>query len=371
MKICLVNSYYPPYIGGAETYVASLAKGLTKRGHKVTVYCADRPLKPGHEFSEGVEIVRMRTPATFYGTPLVLFSPKIFSKYDVIHANFPSPYLAGVSAWIARVSQTPAVLTWHNDLPPVTSAAGFLVKMHDFVSWGYLGAYGKIIATTPIYLPKSKILRRYGNKVTVVPNGVDTLRFNPTVDGKPVREKFGLSNKVCLFVGALTTWHAYKGLDILINAFKMVKDKEAQLLIVGGGNMLPHYRSLVGELGLETRVTFAGRVNDETLPSYYAACDVTVLPSKDSSEGFGLALLEAMATGKAVIGSRVGGIPWLVKDRENGLLVEPNDTTDLARAIDSIFSDDRGIGKAGRIFAKANSWDNVAGKVESIYKSLL
>ena len=161
MKICLVNSYYPPWIGGAETYVSSIAKGLKKRGHDVTVYCSERPLRYGESFEDGIRIVRMRTPFRVYGTPIAVVPPELLTeRYDVIHANFPGPYLASISAWIAKATNTPAILTWHNDLPSVASFAGILVKMHDRMSGSYLDIYKRIISTTTVYARNSKTLRQ-------------------------------------------------------------------------------------------------------------------------------------------------------------------------------------------------------------------
>jgi glycosyltransferase involved in cell wall biosynthesis len=316
----------------------------------------------------------MHTPAMFYGTPLAIFPPKIFAeRYDVIHANFPSPNLASMSAWISSLKHTPAVLTWHNDLPPVTSGAGALVKMHDLVSGSYLSIFKKIIATTYLYSKNSKTLRQYRDKVIVIQHGVDTSRFNLKADGLAVRQRHHLvDRKVILFVGALTRWHSYKGVDVLFKAFKIVseKDAEARLMVVGGGNMTEFYKNITRDLGLSSKVVFAGRVDDEVLPQYYAACDLGVLPSKDSSEGFGLVLLEAMACGKPVIGSRVGGIPEVIEDGGNGLLIEPNDANSLAKAMITLLSDDRlraRMGAAGRKFAEARDWSAVAEKVESVY----
>ncbi|MDG6996428.1 MAG: glycosyltransferase family 4 protein [Nitrososphaerota archaeon] len=378
MKICLVNSFYPPYIGGAETYVASLAHALARRGHEVTVYCSDRPLKAGESFVDRVKVIRMRTPFTFYGTPMVVFPPSFFSRdYDVIHANFPSPYLAAFAAFVSKVRDIPSVLTWHNDLPPVTSFAGVLVSMHDKIAPSYLNVYDRIIATTGVYAKRSEILRRSAEKVTVIRNGVDTKRFNTFVSGDRVREMHHLTGKkVVLFVGALTTWHAYKGVDVLLNAFSLVvkKSADSSLLVVGGGNMLGYYKKMALDLGVSDRVMFAGRVDDDSLPEYYAACDLCVLPSKDSSEGFGLVLVEAMACGKAVIGSRVGGIVDVIKDRENGLIVPPGDVGALSSAMLSLLEDDglrSTMGNAGRSFAESNDWDRVAERVETVYHEIL
>lgn len=373
-----MNSYYPPWIGGAESYVRSLAQALAQRENEVTVYCSERPLKAGESSDHGIRIVRMRTPITFYGTPIVMFPASIFSeKFDVIHANFPSPYLAGISAYVSALKGTGSVLTWHNDLPPVTSGAGLVVKLHDAVSPAYLNTFDRIIATTKIYAKKSTTLRRYSEKVRIIHNGVDAERFHPNVSGDSIRSNHRLEGrKVVLFVGALTRWHSYKGVDVLLPAFKIVSNRlpDARLLIVGGGEMIGAYENLVRDLDLQERVIFAGRVSDEILPHYYAACDCAVLPSKDSSEGYGLVLLEAMATGKAVIGSMVGGITDVIDQGKNGLLVAPNNIEELSGAILNLLDDYQlrtRMGTSGRSIAEERDWRKVAAQVESLYKEIL
>jgi glycosyltransferase involved in cell wall biosynthesis len=378
LEICLVNSYYPPWIGGAETYVSNLAQTLSKRGNRVTIYCSSKPLKSDTTLQDGIKVVRMRTPLTFYGTPLVLFPASIVSNhFDIIHANFPSPFLASISASVSSLRKIPSVLTWHNDLPPVTSGAGMLVKIHDLVSPCYLSRFDRIIATTLAYTNKSKTLSRYMRKVRVIRNGVDTKKFNPSVSGYKVRQEYRLwKNKIILFVGALTRWHAYKGVDILILAFNITRKKypDAALLLVGEGELAGEYRKLVAMLGLQEKVIFAGRVSDDRLPEYYAACDLAVLPSKDSSEGFGLTLIEAMATGKSVIGSSVGGIVDVISPGENGLLVAPQNIEDLAEAMNTLLNNEdlrTSLGSNGRLFAEHFDWHKVSERVEILYKEIL
>jgi glycosyltransferase involved in cell wall biosynthesis len=378
MRICIVNSFYPPWIGGAETYVSNLARCLVKRGHDVTVYCAHNPLPVGETFEEGVRVRRMRAPIRLYGTPIAVSPLNLFSEdYDVIHCNFPSPYLAALFAFLSRVRGIPAVLTWHNDLPPVTSAAGVLVRIHDLFAPLYLSQYQKIIATTPTYARNSRILQSRPEKVVVISNGVDTARFNPWVDGEPIRELHGLSGKkVVLFVGALTRWHAYKGLDNLIRAFSITREKvhDSHLVVVGSGELAEYNRKLAESLGIEGNVTFAGGVSEELLPQYYAACDLFVLASRDNSEGYGLALLEAMATGKPAIGSRVGGIVDVINDEETGLLVEPNQPDELAKAMIRLFQDDElrhRMGIQARQFAEKHDWSETVRLVEAVYREAI
>lgn len=374
MKVCLVSSYYPPYVGGIETYVSNLATSLAKRGHSVTVFCSERPLRPGSTFTGEVRVVRFRTPLVLYGAPVGFFPADLLrGDHDVIHANFPNPYFAAAAAWTGAVKEIPAVLTWHNDLPAVTRGASLLVGAHDRVSPIYLNSFRTIIATTNAYLESSKTLQRYSSKVRVVLNGVDTSRFAPSVDGDSVRELHGLRGCfVVLFVGALTRWHRYKGLDVLIEAFARASSNRPRmrLLVVGSGELSAEYRSLARDLRVEERVRFVGHVDDAALPEYYAASDVAVLPSRNRSEGFGLTLLEAMASGRAVVGSSIGGIPELVHSGVDGLLVEPNDPSALASALIELCDrdDERSMmGRAGRAFAELHDWRLVAQEVESVY----
>jgi D-inositol-3-phosphate glycosyltransferase len=124
------------------------------------------------------------------------------------------------------------------------------------------------------------------------------------------------------------------------------------------------------KLALDEIVTFVGDVADDVLPQYYAACDALVLPSRDMSEGFGLTLLEANATGKPVIASNVGGIPYVVKNGYNGILVPPNDAIALSRAILSFVKDlekTREMGFNGRRVAEDHDWTITAAKTEQVY----
>lgn len=377
MKICLVNSFYTPWRGGAERYVMSLAKQLTKKGHEITVLCSEKPLRSGQTMEDGVAVQRLRTPLMMYGTPIVVFPTDFFSQtYDVIHANFPGPFLAALSAYAGILSDTPSVLTWHNDLPSVTSAAGLLVRLHDATSSLYLDQYRRIVATTNVYARKSKTLRRYSYKTDVIQNGVDSRMFNPSLDGSAIRAKYGMSgSKVILFVGALTPWHGYKGLDVLIAALPCVMSKVrgARLLVVGDGQMRGAYEKFAARCGVPDAVTFAGRVDDSILPYYYVASDLLVLPSKNESEGFGLVLLEAMASARAVVASAVGGVVEVVTSGENGILVEPNDVDALAESIEYLLENDdlrAEIGRRGRKFAESRDWSVVADSLLAVYEKI-
>lgn len=380
MKIGIVNSFFPPWRGGAETYAYNLARKLADCGHQVTVVCADEPLPHGEYERDGITIRRLRLLGRLYGTPV---TPSLFSELckldvDIFHANFPSPYIAFNAAVVSKLKQRKAVLTWHNDLPPVTTGARFLIETHDrLILPNYLRAYGRIIATSQTYAKNSRILRKLGKQVIVVPNGVDCERFHPRVNAAGLRRSLPVEGKfVLLFVGALTKWHRYKGLDLLLRSLKIAVGDHPDLLliVVGDGDLRDDYVRLSEWLSLKGKVIFAGDVSDDLLPQYYSLADALVLPSRDMSEGFGLTLLEANASGKPVIASRVGGIPSVIRNGYNGILVPPNNPSELAKAILMLKREPREkkeMGRNGRVFAQRHDWTIVASQTEQIYRDIL
>jgi glycosyltransferase involved in cell wall biosynthesis len=378
LKICITNTFFPPWRGGAETYTYNLAKNLALLGHNVEVLCANDPELPGKRTIDGIKVHRLRSRGRIYGVPIVPKLPCELAKMDadILHANFPNPYNASIASLTSLLHDVPSVLTWHNDLPPVTLTASVIAYIHDnLIAPVYLRNFKRIISTSEPYAETSKTLQRYREKVVIIPNGVDTERFNPSIDGSQIRADHGLEDcKVILFVGALTKWHRYKGLDVLIKAFIEIQRQldEARLLIVGDGDLKPEYQALC--LTVAAKVIFAGNADDDELLNYYAASDLLVLPSIDRSEGFGLTLLEANATGKPVVASRVGGIPSVVKHGVNGLLVPPRDEKTLAETITNLMKDEdrfHEMGLNGRRIAEAHTWKQIVKKTEELYREVL
>jgi glycosyltransferase involved in cell wall biosynthesis len=293
---------------------------------------------------------------------------------DIFHGNFPSPYIAYGVARASSRRCVPAVLTWHNDLPAVTIGAKLLIETHDHLILPYyIRKYRRIISTTETYVKRSRILPKLGSLVTVVHNGVDCEKFNPRNDRTRIRNQFDLKDRfTLLFVAALTKWHGYKGLDTLLFGLSIALGKglDVALLVVGDGSLKEEYQQLARRLHVQENVVFAGDVPDLQLPLYYAAADALALPSKNMSEGFGLTLLEANASGLPVIATSVGGIPSVVRDGYNGLLVKPNDAHALADAIARIIKgrkEREEMGRNGRLVAEEYDWKIVAAKTEQVY----
>jgi glycosyltransferase involved in cell wall biosynthesis len=166
------------------------------------------------------------------------------------------------------------------------------------------------------------------HKVLVLPNGVDTSLFQPT-EKAAARNELNIDQnlKVILFAGHLVP---EKGPDVLLEALASLPG-DVMLLAVGAGPLADSLRDQATALGISKRVKWQGEISHERIPTHIAACDCLALPSL--REGEPNAVLEALASGRPVAGSRVGGVPFLVHDGEQGYLSSPGDDQDLARAL--------------------------------------
>jgi len=202
----------------------------------------------------------------------------------------------------------------------------------------------------------------------VIPIGIDTDFFSPQV---PPVEEFADGKVNILFVGRL---ERRKGLDCLLAAYGKVKKEfpDLRLIIVGTGAKLPKYKTMVEEDKL-TNVVFAGFVPRKDLPRYYSSADICCFPATNS-ESFGTVLLEAMASGKPVIASNVGGYNEVLSQAEEGLIIPSKDEDALARALLLLAQNKplrQQMGAKGRNKAEKYSWKNVAQRVMDYYVTLL
>lgn len=209
-------------------------------------------------------------------------------------------------------------------------------------------------------------------RVRVVPNGVDWACFQGGRPRGEVRRDLGLPEAapVVGLVARLEHWG--KGHRELFAALaQLAPEHPCHALMVGGGRREPEVRQLAADLGLQEVVHFLGNRRD--IPDLLHALDIFVLPSH--SEGVSLALLEAMAAGLPVIASAVGGLPEVVTDGENGLLIPPQDPEALARALERLLSDPawaKKLGENARKHVKENfSLDRLGREINEIYAELV
>ncbi|KMP11482.1 hypothetical protein UR09_03175 [Candidatus Nitromaritima sp. SCGC AAA799-A02] len=210
--------------------------------------------------------------------------------------------------------------------------------------------------------------------ITVIPNGIDMDRFNP-LDRAVARKEVGLppERSVLLTVGSLG---AYKGHDYLIQALPEIlkENKDVHLVIVGGGETRSRLESTAASLNLEDRVTLAGLQKEESIPAWFNAADIFVLPSL--REGTPNVLLEAMACQLPVVATPVGGIGQLIENGRNGLLIPPESSTDIAQSVISLLKDKNlreSMGRSARetILSQYGTWNRQANLLKSLYNRIL
>lgn len=349
MKVLIIVPYFFPKIGGMENYAYNIAKGLkVKHGWDVIVITSNHEEKKFKvEIINGLKIYRLPTWFKISNTPLNPFwyfqIRKIIKKEnpEIINAHTPVPFISDIAERTSK--NKPYVLTYHGDLIKENLILNLFIKIYYFALGSQtIKRSNKIIATSEYYAKNSHYLKKYLNKIAFVPPGVNMKRFNLKVNKNYLKNKYG-NRPIILFVGQLDKTHTHKGIFYLFDAMSIVKKTfdDCLLLAVGKGDNLESYKKYVKEKGLDKNIIFTGFVKDIDLPKYYAGANVTVLPTYDNSEGFGMVLIEAGACGSPVIGTEVGGIPYVVENNKTGILVPPKDSKDLAEAIIKLFSNTR------------------------------
>jgi len=203
-------------------------------------------------------------------------------------------------------------------------------------------------------------------KTSTIPFGVDTETFKPTKITQPQKEL------EILYGGSL---YALKGVPFLIRAIAQARQNKinANLTIVGEGAQKETLIALVKTLQIEKHVKFEGFVPNSKMPMYYNRCDIFCFPTL--GEPFGKAVVEAMACGKPVIATNVGGTAEIIQNRENGILVPPANSEAIAAEITRLINDpqeSRRIGKKAReTIVERFSWEKIAEKYHQLYSALL
>jgi len=206
-------------------------------------------------------------------------------------------------------------------------------------------------------------------RTMVIPNGYNPLRFAPA-NTNYARKKLNLAENARLLVN-IGNLEEYKGQKYLIESMKTIlaAHQDVMLYIVGQGSLKPELQSLINRYDLQSRVILAGgnKPADE-IPLWMNACDVFVLPS--ISEGNPTVMFEALACGKPFVGTKVGGIPEIITNNKLGILVEPRDPEELARAILKALETEWDA-KYIREYAQQFTWEMVAERIVKVYEKAL
>lgn len=283
-------------------------------------------------------------------------------RVDLVHAHLP---LAGVAARIAgRLAGVPVVYSEHN----LQERYHPLTRLANAATWPL---QARVVAVSPQVA--MSIRRHLGERrsVQVVLNGIDTRRFRSPHDPQRLRRDLALPDGAPV-VGTVAVFRRQKRLDLWLRAARSILDTvpTAHFVLVGDGPLRPELEALADSLGLRPHVRFAGL--REEVAEHLHLFDVFLASSQ--YEGLPLALLEAMAAGRAVVATAVGGVPEVVR-REEGVLVPFGDPQHLATATIGLLesaAERRRLGAAARRRVEADfSVDRMARELAALYREVL
>jgi len=371
MKIALVSPYDFASPGGVVSHISCLEKQFTRLGHDVKIIApASKAI-----YTLGDRFIRIGTPrpipvsGSIARITLSLWLDhkieEVFDreKFDICHLH--EPLMPMLCTSVLRIKKAPMVGTFH--------ASGGKPWYTMFTPLGklYLNRWfsklnGRIVV--------SQVAHDYVNnffpaEYQTIPNGVDTKHFNPKV--KPM-EGYDDGKVNILFVGRL---EKRKGFNYLLEAYRLVKSKmpNCRLIQVGPGvRLLKGYKKYIAQYGIPD-VTFTGYANYDDLARYYATADIVCFPNT-GRESQGIVLLEAMATGKPIVASAIGGFLSVLTDGVEGFAVPPRDPEKLAEGILKLIKDKKlrqQMGQRGIEKARQYDWSIIAARIIDIYKNVL
>jgi len=386
VKILLVSrGVFPVPIrhgAGAEAHMYNLANAIAALGHEVH-YVTNIISKEG--FHKNITLHATKSSPilankTFYGWTLCHVSGNLESfkealrvlksenyDFDIIHSHGNLSSLL-----LSRMKKTvPLIYTAHDPSPYSCRYSSSKETIIHYLAFhcidleAWRGVDHLIVVSQNL---KEEMMKKgiSNEKISVVYNGVDNefLKENDYKTSLMILNKYGISNHYCLYVGRLTS---RKGVDYLLYAMKKIR--EIHCVVVGDGPQREYLFSLTKTIGIQKRVTFTGYVPKEDLKHLYAAADFLVLPSL--AEGLPLVILEALATGTPVIASRIAGIPDIISDGYNGIMVPPRDVDALSKSMQKLACDpelrEKMSHNARRTINEKFSWKNVAKEVLTVY----
>jgi len=366
MKIGIVSDTCVPYPSGVAEYVYHVYTGLKNLGVDAKIITSRY-----HEEIEDKGLIRLGKTFIFpyngnyvtltMGRRLGFHLKEILrkEKFDILYINGPlGPVLPLLSTIHSSCINVGVFHAYHARNLAYTF-------FHPWLRHYFQKLKGKIAVSEAA---REAIARYFPDHYLIIPCGVNVQRFHPDIPRLPQYddEIFNI-----LFVGRL---EPRKGLTYLLKAFPFIKQEvdSTRLIVVGSGPEEKKYRALV-PAEVKKDVHFAGRIDRELLPSFYATADIFVSPAT-GQESLGIVLLEAMASGKPVVASDIPGYRTVITHPEEGVLVEPRDPEKLARAIIELLSSPgkrKKLALGVRKRAETYSWDNINRRILEFCQNLL
>lgn len=313
--------------GSGKSYHATRwANSLKRRGLDVifvTIHDIKRPIDPS------VTVIKLTSQGkiSYFTNYFSLKRTIQENKPDIVHAHFATGY--GLMLALQKHKHK-IISVYGSDIFNFPQKSLF----HKFLLQWVLGTYNKILSTSEIMADKLQEVYPQKHRPIVTPFGVDITKFKIN----KVR-----TNSECFKVGIVKKLEHKYGLDILIQGFfEFIHSKniKASLSIVGNGSQKRNLEGLVRTLSLENKVKFLGSLDNDEVPQFLNTLDVFVVPSREESESFGVAAVEASSCGLPVIAANIGGLAEVIEHDQTGILVDAENPSAIADALTKLHSDD-------------------------------
>ncbi len=341
MRILCALTYYRPYTSGLTIYVQRLATALVRRGHSVTVLTSQYdPSLPLREELDGVRVVRAPVIARVSkGVIMPTFgwlATSLALQHDAMSLHLPQFDAPGL-ALRGRLLRQPVVLTYHSDLQlPFSILNTVANRVVDAANLAAGALATRIVAYTRDFADHSPFLRRFREKIVVIPPPVEVAPASPE-DVAAFRERWNLRGPV---IGMAARLAAEKGVEVLLRALPKVLEVYPQARVLFAGP----FEHVLGEEAYARRLapefarfarhwTFLGTLGPEEMAAFFPNLDVIVVPSLNSTETFGLVQVEAMLCGTPSIAAALPGVRQPVYQTGMGEVVPVGDSEALAAAI--------------------------------------
>jgi phosphatidylinositol alpha-1,6-mannosyltransferase len=362
LKLFIFTHEFPPKTGGAGRYSLGIAQGISALGQEVFVLTRNLPSESRQPAPSGnFKIVRRSASTLFYNfiyflktyKPDHVLVTQSTAQQECSRARIFSSFKYSVFVYgseLIRYNQTkqPYRRLWQK--------ASSILPISEF--------------SKRLLIDSARLDSKAQGKISIIPGGVDQNFLSNKSNPQALKEKLKIKDEKVLLT--LARLDPRKGQDTVLEALPQIIPHVPKIkyIIAGTGNDLARLQKIVAQQKLNDYVIFAGFVPEDQLTDYYDLCDIFVMPSKQDDqmvEGFGLSFLEANARGKPVIGGRHGGVTDAIIDGETGLLVNPDNQTELADAIIKLSKNEplaRRLGENGKLRCFASfSWESIAQKI--------